>query len=249
MVQVKESISAKTGRAHRLFVIEDCAEAHGAEYKGRKVGTMGDIATFSFYGSKIMTTGEGGMITTNDRDLAERARLIKGQGMDPDRRYWFPIIGYNYRLTNIQAAIGLAQLENIDWLIERRREVALCYTEALRSLPVSTPAECPWAKNVYWLFSICIEPGTDRDLLIEQLMSEGIETRPFFYPLHQMPPYLECGGDEAFPVSTRVAASGISLPSSANLSVADISYITKVLRKLLESSRSVQQICATDSSG
>ncbi len=220
-------------RAHRLFVIEDCAEAHGAEYKGQKVGTIGDMATFSFYGNKIMTTGEGGMITTNDHDLALRAGLLKGQGMDPERRYWFPIVGYNYRLSNIQAAIGLAQLERVDWLIERRREVAMQYTEALRSLPVSTPAEAPWAKNVYWLYSICVEPGSDRDLLMVQLMNEGIETRPVFYPLHQMPPYLDRDGDQAFPVSTSVAASGISLPSSANLSVADISYITSVLRQLL----------------
>jgi perosamine synthetase len=227
-------------RLHRLSVIEDCAEAHGAEYKGRKVGTMGDLATFSFYGNKIITTGEGGMITTNDPDLMQRVRLLKGQGMDPARRYWFPIVGYNYRLTNVQAAIGLAQMERIDWLIQRRREVARQYTEELQGLSVSTPAEAPWAKNVFWLFSIRIGAAADRDLVMEQLMKESIETRPFFYPMHQMPPYLDRGGDEAFPVSTRVAASGISLPSSANLSVADISYITNVLRKLLES-RTVQQ--------
>lgn len=227
-------------RLHRLSVIEDCAEAHGAEYKGRKVGTMGDLATFSFYGNKIITTGEGGMITTNDPNLMQRVRLLKGQGMDPARRYWFPIVGYNYRLTNVQAAIGLAQMERIDWLIQRRREVARQYTEELQGLSVSTPAEAPWAKNVFWLFSIRIGAAADRDLVMEQLMKESIETRPFFYPMHQMPPYLDRGGDEAFPVSTRVAASGISLPSSANLSVADISYITNVLRKLLES-RTVQQ--------
>lgn len=220
-------------RSHQLSVIEDCAEAHGAEYKGRKVGTMGDIATFSFYGNKIMTTGEGGIITTNNQDLMQRVRLLKGQGMDPERRYWFPIVGYNYRLTNVQAAIGLAQMERIDWLIQRRREVAGQYTEMLQSLPVSTPAEAPWAKNVYWLYSICVGPDSNRDLVMDQLMNKGIETRPFFYPMHQMPPYLDRGGDRDFPVSTRVAARGISLPSSANLSVADISYIRDVLAKVL----------------
>lgn len=220
-------------RARKLFVIEDAAEAHGAEYKGRRVGALGDIATFSFYGNKIMTTGEGGIVTTNDQGLAQRVRLLKGQGVDPARRYWFPIIGYNYRLTNIQAAIGLAQFEKIDWLVERRREVARQYKEALKNLSVSTPFEAAWAKNVYWLYSICVPEGLDRDLVMDELMKQGIETRPFFYPLHRMPPYYEESGDRSFPVSTKLAARGINLPSSANLSNEDIVYIANALRRVL----------------
>ncbi|MGI8835879.1 MAG: DegT/DnrJ/EryC1/StrS family aminotransferase [Pyrinomonadaceae bacterium] len=220
-------------RAHELFVIEDAAQAHGAEYKSRRVGAMGEVATFSFYGNKIMTTGEGGMVTTNDLDLAQRVRLLKGQGVDPARRYWFPIIGYNYRLTNIQAAIGLAQFEKIDWLVERRREVAMQYRKALQDLPVSTPCEAAWAKNVYWLYSICVPKGSDRDFVMNELMKQGIETRPFFYPMHQMPPYYKENGNQDFPVSTDLGARGINLPSSANLSDEEIAYIANALRQVL----------------
>lgn len=220
-------------RSHELFVIEDAAEAHGAEYKARRVGTLADIATFSFYGNKIMTTGEGGMVTTNDEDLARKVRLLKGQGVDPERRYWFPIIGYNYRLTNIQAAIGLAQFEKLDWLIKRRREVAMQYKEALQNLPISTSFEAAWAKNVYWLYSICVPEGVDRDFVMDELIKQGIETRPFFYPMHRMPPYYDENGDRSFPVSTELASRGINLPSSANLSNEDIVYIANALRQLL----------------
>lgn len=221
-------------KAHDFYIIEDAAEAHGAEYKGRRVGGLGDIAAFSFYGNKIITTGEGGMVTTDDSSLAHRVRLLRGQGMDLERRYWFPVIGYNYRLTNLQAAIGLAQLEKIDWFIERRREVARWYTQALQNFPVSTPIEADWAKNVYWLYSICVSEDIDRDLLMVQLMEEGIETRPFFYPLHQMPPYFSCDGNQEFPVTTRLAASGINLPSSARLSDDDIAHIAKKLHQCLQ---------------
>lgn len=223
---------AELAKARGLFVLEDAAEAHGAEYRGRRVGALGDAATFSFYGNKIITTGEGGIVTTNDAALARRARLLRGQGMDPERRYWFPIIGYNYRLTNVQAAIGLAQFERIDWLIERRREVAGLYAEALRGLPLSTPVEESWAKNVYWLYSVVVAEGIDRDLLMRRLLDEGIETRPFFYPLHSMPPYR--AGDQSFPVTERLAARGLSLPSSASLSGEDIDRVAGALRRLLE---------------
>lgn len=220
-------------RARKLSVVEDAAEAHGADYKGRRIGALGDAATFSFYGNKIITTGEGGMVTTNDRNLAERVRLLKGQGMDTKRRYWFPVVGYNYRLTNVQAAVGLAQLERIDWFIERRREVAGWYEAALRDLPVTTAAEAAWAKSVYWLYSICVGEDIDRDLLMARLMEKGIETRPFFYPIHQMPPYLEGQKDEDYPVATGLAARGINLPSSARLSEGDVQYIAGALESCL----------------
>lgn len=223
----------ETARKSNLRVVEDAAEAHGAECGGRRVGGLGDIATFSFYGNKIMTTGEGGIVTTNDSELARRVRQLKGQGVDPGRRYWFPIVGYNYRMTNIQAAIGVAQLERIDWLVERRREVARQYAEALEGLPVTTPIQAAWAKNVYWLYSVCVAAEHDRDLLMSRLLDEGIETRPFFYPMHRMPPYHEPDGDADYPVTTRLAATGINLPSSASLSRADIAYIAETLRRLL----------------
>lgn len=220
-------------QTHNLFVIEDAAEAHGAEYKGRRVGTLGDIGVFSFYGNKIITTGEGGMIVTNNSDLASMSRLLKGQGMDPERRYWFPIIGYNYRMTNMQAAIGLAQLERIEWFIERRREVAGWYDAALKSLPVLRPTEASWAKNSYWLYSICVNEEIDRDLLMSHLLDQGVETRPFFYPMHQMPPYRD-PGHATYPITTRLAAQGLSLPSSTNLTRADVAHIARVLEECLE---------------
>jgi perosamine synthetase len=220
-------------KEHNLYVVEDAAEAHGAEYKGRRVGTLGDIGVFSFYGNKIITTGEGGMIVTNNSELASMSRLLKGQGMDPQHRYWFPIIGYNYRMTNMQAAIGLAQLERIEWFIERRREVAGWYDAALKSLPVLRPAEAAWAKNSYWLYSICVDEETDRDLLMSDLLARGIETRPFFYPMHQMPPYLD-PAHATYPVATGLAAQGLSLPSSANLSKQDVAWIASMLEECLE---------------
>jgi len=219
-------------KAHNLYVVEDAAEAHGAEYKGRRVGTLGDIGVFSFYGNKIITTGEGGMIVTNNGDIASRSRLLKGQGMDPEHRYWFPIIGYNYRMTNMQAAIGLAQLERIEWFIERRREVAGWYDAALKSLPVQKPVEADWAKNSYWLYSICVNEEIDRDLLMTHLLERGVETRPFFYPMHKMPPYRDAP-QEATPVATRLAAQGLSLPSSANLTKEDVAYIARVLEECM----------------
>jgi perosamine synthetase len=221
-------------RERGLDVIEDAAEAHGAEYNGQRVGQLGRVATFSFYGNKIITTGEGGMITTNDRELADRIRLIRGQGMDPARRYWFAIVGYNYRMTNVQAAIGLAQLERIDWFVERRREVARWYHERLVGSSLQLATEALWAKNVYWLYSVCVPEGIDRDRLMLRMAEAGIETRPFFYALHSLPPYHVPTGDDAFPVSTSLAARGINLPSSAALTEGDVSRVSRVLLACLK---------------
>jgi perosamine synthetase len=218
---------------HGLALLEDAAEAHGAAYRGQRIGSIGDVATFSFYGNKIITTGEGGMITTSDQGLAEHIRLLRGQGMDPRRRYWFPVVGYNYRITNIQAAIGLAQLERIDWFIERRIEVAGWYHEALTDTPITLPAQAEWARNVYWLYSVVLPPHIDRDRLIAQLDAHGIETRPFFYPMHVLPPYFDSDGDRQFPHSTDLARRGINLPSSATLSREDVRSIADALKRCM----------------
>ncbi len=220
-------------REHNLAVIEDAAEAHGAEYRGQRAGNLGDIATFSFYGNKIITTGEGGMVVTNDEQLARQVRLLRGQGMDPQRRYWFPIVGYNYRMTNVQAAIGLAQLERIDWFIERRIEVAQWYKENLADTDLMLPAQADWAKNVYWLFCACVPREIDRDQLMKDMEERGIETRPFFYPMHSLPPYYDEEGDRAFPVTTDLSARGINLPSSASLTREDVDYVCAVLKECL----------------
>jgi len=226
-------------RRHNLFVIEDAAEAHGAEYKGRKVGSIGDIATFSFYGNKIITTGEGGMVVTNDDALASKVRQLKGQGMDPNKRYWFPIVGYNYRMTNVAAAIGLAQLERAEWHIERRREVAKWYYQALKDNPSLTlPVEREWAKNVYWMFTVVLNDNVrkSRDHIMQELAAEGIETRPVFYPLHTLPPYNRLSRGQRFPVASHLGARGINLPTWAGLKKADIEFICKVLKEFVRGS-------------
>jgi perosamine synthetase len=222
-------------RKKGLFVIEDAAEAHGAEYCGRRIGSLGDIATFSFYGNKIITTGEGGMVTTNDETLANRIRQLKCQGMDPQKRYWFPVVGYNYRMTNIQAAIGLAQLEKVDWHINRRREIAGWYRDLLWDQPgITLPVEKPWAKNVYWMTSIVLQEGFPygRDEVMMLLAERGIETRPFFYPMHVLPMYRDLTVGQVFPVADYLARQGINLPSSAGLAGDDVCYICQALSEI-----------------
>lgn len=215
-----------------IYVIEDAAEAHGAEYRGQRAGSLGHVATFSFYGNKIISTGEGGMVTTDDDSLAKRIRQTKGQGMDPKRRYWFPVVGYNYRMTNIQAAIGLAQLENAEWHVRRRIEIAEEYKKQLAGVPdLVFQANPPDRRNVYWMTSVVVDPGArvSRDQLQEGLARAGIETRPFFYPLHSLPIYRDCGLGQAFPIAEGLAANGINLPSFAELSSDDLAFISKTI--------------------
>jgi len=229
------------GKKHGLFVMEDAAEAHGARYKGARTGSLADAGIFSFFGNKIITTGEGGMITTDDDEMAAQMRLLKGQGMDPKRRYWFPVIGYNYRMTNIAAAIGLGQLEKIDWHLERRLEVASWYQEYLKDVPgVTWQPEMPWAKNVYWIFTILLADDLpiSRDAVMAKLHEEGIETRPVFYPMHVLPPYAELAAGAVFPVADRTAQQGINLPTWAGLTQADVRRVCDSLAVILQEARS-----------
>lgn len=218
----------------KLFVLEDAAEAHGAINHGLKTGAIGNAATFSFFGNKIITTGEGGMITTSDSKLARRLRLLRGQGMDPNRRYWFPIVGNNFRMTNIQAALGLAQAEKIDFHLACRRKVADWYNLHLADLKdhIDLPIEEPWAHHSFWIYTILLRQGgaSERDDFMRVLARDGIETRPVFYPMHLMPPYREADG--AYPVAERLAERGISLPTHGLLREEDIVYIAARIRAL-----------------
>ncbi|PUA35813.1 aminotransferase DegT [Paenibacillus elgii] len=221
-----------------LFVIEDAAEALGAEYKGKRTGGLGDSAIFSLFGNKIITTGEGGVLTTNDDALADRARLLRGQGMDPERRYFHTVVGYNYRMTNIQAAIGCAQLQNAEWHIAQRLRIASHYTKYLRDCSaLALPVQQDWAKNVYWLFSVVLREGSEaqRDEVIRRLQLRGIESRPFFYPMHVLPPYEKLQSATEFPVAGRIAAQGINLPSYGTLTEADVRYISSTLVNIVSS--------------
>ena len=172
---------------YNLPIIEDAAEAHGAEYKTKKTGSFGIISCFSFYANKTITTGEGGMCITNDKKLYDRMNFLKDHGMSKEKRYWHPEIGFNFRMTNLQAAIGVAQLEKIELFIDVKRKNALLYNSLLKGVKgITLPPEKEWAKSTYWMYSILIdkgEYGLSRDELIEKLKENNIDSRPFFYPM------------------------------------------------------------------
>ncbi|HVF42415.1 MAG TPA: DegT/DnrJ/EryC1/StrS family aminotransferase [Pyrinomonadaceae bacterium] len=227
-------------RRHGLFLLEDAAEAHGALYRGGHAGSLGDIAAFSFYGNKIISTGEGGMVTTDDDALAARVRLLRGQGMDAERRYWFPVVGYNYRMMNLPAAIGLAQLERAAWHTGRRREAAADYKRLLGGVGgLGWQAESDWSRHAYWMFTVMLgeeledEAADFRDRLMARLQEDGVETRPVFYPVHGLPPYREASRGEEFPVAESLARRGVSLPTWAGLSPEDLGYVCERLRARL----------------
>lgn len=225
---------------HGLFVVEDAAEAHGGEYKGQKIGSIGDIATFSFYGNKIITTGEGGMVVTNDYTLASKVHQLKGQGVDLNRRYWFPIIGYNYRMTNVAAAIGLAQLEKVEWHLKCRLEVASWYREQLQSAHrVVWQSEKEWARHVYWMFTIVLDDDIlrSRDEVMAYLKERGIETRPVFHPMHTLPPYRDSSQRDSYPIAEQIARRGINLPTWAGLTREDVYYICSRLLECLSKTK------------
>jgi perosamine synthetase len=217
---------------HHLIVLEDAAEAHGAFYKNQRVGSLGKVGAFSFYGNKIITTGEGGILTTNDDALAEKLRFLRDHAMSPQKRYWHTEVGYNYRMTNMQAAIGVAQMERIEEFIQKKRHIAEKYAEGLSGIAsITLPPEAVWAKNVYWMYSILLNENfpIQRDEFLRRLKEEGIDNRPFFYPIHQMPPYQGMGRD--FPVADDLSRRGLNLPSAVTLSDSDITRITDTIRK------------------
>lgn len=215
-----------------LLLLEDAAEAHGARYKGQRVGALSDAAIFSFYGNKIITTGEGGIIVTNNKEWADRAFFLENQGRYNDNPYWHPEIAYNYRMTNIQAAIGLAQLERIEELLAIRRQNAAHYNRRLAGIPgISLPPNTDWADNVYWMYSVVVgdEFGVSRDELRSMLRAAGIDSRPFFYPVHTLPMY---NTGQSLPVAESLGQRGINLPSGASLTSDQIDYICDTIARL-----------------
>ena len=222
-------------RKHKITLIEDAAEALGTEDSGMKAGALGTLAAFSFFGNKTITTGEGGMITTNDDGLAQRIRQLKDQGQPPDRRYWHDIVGYNYRMTNLQAAIGLAQLENINSFVSKKRENAALYQHYLSAPEIQHSIEKPGTTHSYWMYSVLLQGqlGKYRDELMERLRNKGVETRPFFHPMHTLPIF--CSNTElSFPVAENVSARGINLPSSTKITEEDVVYVCEAVQETLE---------------
>ena len=217
----------KLAKEHDIYVVEDAAEAHGAEYKGKPVGNFSDISCYSYYGNKIITTGEGGMCLTNDDELADLMRVLRNQGTKPEykNKYYYDMIGYNYRITNMQAAVGVAQLKRIDYLVDKRIEMARIYDEIFesRSRNIIHAPKMEWAKNTYWYYSILVPKGT-RDKVVAALENKEIESRPFFYPIHMLPHY---NIGEKLPVAEDIGFRGLNLPSGPQLTQDQIEEVAK----------------------
>ena len=214
---------------HAIPLIEDCAESLGAIYDKRKVGTWGTISCFSFYGNKTITTGEGGMCITDDDELYERMKILRDHGMRPDKRYWHQVIGYNYRMTNIQASLGLVQLRKLDDILSIKRRIALEYISSLKD-KFSVQVDPPNGRSVFWLFSVLAHNQEERNRIMDYLDRAQIETRPFFFPVHAMPPYKEFFKEEnEFRVSNNISKIGFNLPSFPRLSSMETERISGIV--------------------
>jgi len=217
---------------HGLALIEDAAEAHGARHRGRTVGSIGDIGVFSFFGNKIVTTGEGGMLVTDRDDIADRARLLRDHGMRPEHRYWHTVLGYNYRLTNLQAAVGVAQMEKIDSILNAKRDIAALYGRCLEGIPgLILPPRRADAESVFWLYTVLVDAeqfGMGRDELMGTLAAQEVETRPVFYPVHTQPIY-QTG--QVLPVAESLSRRGLSLPSAATMLPGDVERVCQLIRR------------------
>jgi perosamine synthetase len=217
-------------KRHDLLVIEDCAEAIGSRIGGRHVGGFGDISSFSFYGNKTITTGEGGMVVTGNPTLAERVAHLKGQGLAKFREYWHDIVGYNYRMTNLCAAIGCAQMQRLEGTLERKREIAELYRRELGDV-MEFQGEVEGMEHSHWMVCGLLPSGLLRDPMREALGERGIETRPVFYPLHSMPMY--SAGYRRMPHSDALSSRGINLPSYPELTDQEVCWVCENFREVL----------------
>jgi perosamine synthetase len=223
--------------ARGITVIEDAAEALGATYRGRPVGGMADAGVMSFYGNKLITTGEGGMLVTNSASIAERARVLRDHAMHPERRYWHDEIGYNFRITNMQAALGVAQAERMGELLARKRAIAARYRQGFEDVAgLRLQGEMPWAESSWWMSTVELGPqiGVDRDTLAKALAVRGIDTRPVFVPVHTLPPYRE---PRVLANAQRIARRALTLPSAATLSEEDQEYVIACVREIASAAR------------
>lgn len=225
----------RIARRHKLIVIEDAAEAHGAEYKGKKAGGIGDMGCFSFYGNKIITCGEGGMVVTNRKKWADKIKQLRNLSFLPEKRFWHKEIGFNYRMTNMQAALGLAQFERIEQMTQKRRANAAIYSSRLSKIKgLTLPVERSYAKNVYWMYSFLVNKnfGVNRDALMCRLKEKGVETRTFFIPMHQQPVFKKMGilDNGPYPVADDIAARGMYVPSGSGLKKSEIMYICDCIK-------------------
>jgi len=223
-------------KSHNLLVVEDCAEALGSSINGKHVGTFGDIGTFSFFGNKVITCGEGGAIIFNDEEAYEKAKVLRDHGMTPGKRYWHDVVGFNYRLTNLQAAVGCAQFEQLANFREKRKNIFSWYNEYLLSSGYFEVQELTDGyEPSYWLFTAKLKKNSliERDDLIDKLSKVGVDTRPVFYPMSQMPPFVKYD-KLLIGSSINISAEGISLPTSVYLTESDIKHISSEIIKSID---------------
>lgn len=231
---------------HGLAVIEDAAEAHGAEYRSARggaqswlrCGSLGTMSCFSFYANKLLTTGEGGMLVTDDEGLAQRARTLRNLAFEPGRRFRHDRLGFNFRMSNLQAALGIPQVARMEDIVARKRAMAAAYTRGLRDVAgIALPVEEPWAKSVFWMYGLVVDPetGLDAEALAKRLADRGVETRPFFLGLHEQPVFRKLGWStiQEFPVAERLARQGLYLPSGLGLRPEQIDQVIDAVRKSL----------------
>ena len=226
-------------RRYNLIIIEDAAEAHGAEYKGARCGSLGDLGCFSFYANKIVTTGEGGMILTNNEAHADRVTSLRNLCFQKERRFYHTALGHNFRMTNIQAALGLAQVENIEAAVQQKRWMGQEYTRRLSQVNgIQLPVEESWAKNVYWMYGIVLETSTGMTAVefAKRLSERGVMTRPFFLGMHEQPVFLERGlfAGEKYPIAERLARQGLYLPSGLTLSMDQLVEVCRAVGEELD---------------
>ena len=212
---------------HGIAIMEDAAEVHGAEYKGRKCGSMGQVSSFSFYANKIITTGEGGMVLTNDEKAAERARSFRNLCFRPEKRFYHTELGYNFRMTNLQAALGVAQTERVEESIVLKRRLGSYYRKLLAEIPgIRFAPEKPWAKSVYWMYAVEVDPSTklNAEIVMKKLAARGVGTRPFFMGMHEQPVFHKMGlfVGERYPIAERAYQQGFYLPSGMALTEAQM---------------------------
>lgn len=227
----------RIAKKHKLLIIEDAAEAHGAEWKNKKCGSFGDISIFSFYANKIISTGEGGMVLTDNKVFARRAEFLRNLGFNNKKRFHHTELAKNYRMTNLQAAVGVAQLRSIDTLVKIKRENAKKYTALLKNIPgLQLPVQKELAKNVYWMYGIVLDKSTGftAESFAKRLAKEGVQTRPFFYPMHSQPVFETLmKKKDAFLVSEHIAKYGLYLPSGLGLKTSEIRKVCSIVKKIL----------------
>ena len=216
---------------NNLYLIEDVAEGFGTKYNNKYAGTFGDVSTFSFYGNKTITTGEGGMVVSNNKKVIEKVKYLKNQAVSNTKEYWHDDVGYNYRMTNICAAIGLAQLENADLIIKKKIQISFWYKKFLTDSNVNFQKESTNSLHSFWMISIIVANKKLRDEIRLELKNNNIETRPLFPPMHSLPMYLE---DNSYQIAESLSERGINLPSYPGLNIDQVSRICKIINKTIK---------------